>query len=97
MQPANTSTIEQVKSILVTTLGVEDRAPSIDASTPLLGGLPEMDSLAVVELVATLEARFDITIDDDDITTDTFQTLDSLTTLIDDKLRAASPRTHPGS
>jgi acyl carrier protein len=41
-----------VKSVLGATLGVEDRAGEFDASTPLLGGLPELDSLAAVELIA---------------------------------------------
>jgi acyl carrier protein len=78
-----TSTLDDVKSVLVTTLGVEDRAGSIDASTELFGSLPELDSMAVVELVAALEARFDITIDDDDISAELFETLGSLASFVD--------------
>ena len=43
-------TVDDVKGVLVDTLGIEDRAATIDASTPLFGSLPELDSLAVVEL-----------------------------------------------
>ena len=38
------------------TLGLEDRADTIDAATPLIGSLPELDSLAVMELVLALDA-----------------------------------------
>ncbi|WP_328414024.1 acyl carrier protein [Micromonospora sp. NBC_00389] len=83
----NTTIIDDVKSVVVTTLGVEDRAHSIVASTPLLGSLPELDSLAVVELVAALETRFDIVVDDDDVTAEVFETLGSLAALVEGKLR----------
>lgn len=78
----------EVKDVLVKTLGVEDRADSIDASTPLLGGLPELDSMAVLELVAALEQRFGITIDDDDVTAEIFETLGALTAFVQEKLQA---------
>ncbi len=86
MDLTSTATTEDVKSVLVTILGIEDRAGSIDASTPLLGSLPELDSMAVVELVAALEARFGITIDDDDVTAEAFETLASLSELVESKL-----------
>jgi acyl carrier protein len=75
-----------VKDVLVKTLGVEDRADTIDASTPLLGSLPELDSMAVLELVAALEQRFGITVDDDDVTAEVFETLGSLTRFVQEKL-----------
>ena len=81
------TTIEAVKTVLVSVLGIEDRAAAIDAETSLLGNLPELDSMAVLELVAALEQRFDVTIDDDDVTAEVFETLGSLTELVDDKLR----------
>jgi acyl carrier protein len=87
MDLTNTATLESVKSVLVTTLGVEDRVDSIDASTPLLGSMPELDSMAVVELVAALEAKFHIVVDDDDVTAEVFETLGSLTSLVEEKLR----------
>jgi acyl carrier protein len=77
---------EAVKAVLVETLGLEDRADAIDASTPLLDSLPELDSMAVLELVMELEHRFGIEIDDDDVTAEVFETLGSLATFVDDKL-----------
>ena len=43
MEPtATTATdLDAVKAVLVDTLGLEDRADTIDAATPLLGSLPE--------------------------------------------------------
>jgi acyl carrier protein len=41
------TTVEGVRDVLVRVLEIEDRAGEIDADTPLLGQLPELDSLAV--------------------------------------------------
>lgn len=87
MDLTNTATVDGVKSVVITTLGVEDRADSIDASTPLLGSMPELDSMAVVELVAALETRFNIVVDDDEVTAEVFETLGSLAALVYDKVR----------
>jgi acyl carrier protein len=80
------TTTEDVKAVLVSVLGIEDRAATIDAGTPLLGSLPELDSMAVLELVAALEQRFGVTIDDDDVTAEVFETLGTLTDLVAGKL-----------
>ena len=79
------STVDDVKHVLVDTLGIEDRAASIDASTQLFGSLPELDSLAVLELVTALEERFDIVIDDSDFSGEVFETLGSLTSFVDQR------------
>ena len=87
MEPTTTATdVEAVKAVLVETLGLEDRAGTIDASTPLLGSLPELDSLAVMELVLALEERFGITVEGEDVTAEAFETLTSLTAFVDEKL-----------
>ncbi|GAA1613229.1 acyl carrier protein [Actinoplanes couchii] len=80
------TTIDDVKAVLVSVLGIEDRAATIDAGTELLGNLPELDSMAVLELVAALEERFGVVIDDDEVTAEVFDTLGSLSELIDAKL-----------
>ncbi|MFC7533533.1 acyl carrier protein [Actinoplanes sp. GCM10030250] len=80
------TTIDDVKAVLVSVLGIEDRAATIDAGTQLLGNLPELDSMAVLELVAALEERFGVTVDDDEVTAEVFDTLSSLAALIDSKV-----------
>lgn len=87
MEVTTATTLEAVKAVVVETLGVEDRAGSLDADTPLLGSMPELDSMAVLELVLALEERFGISVDGDDVTAEAFETLGSLTALVDDKLR----------
>jgi acyl carrier protein len=85
MDSTKTDTVDAVKAVVVEILGVEDRADSITAETPLLGSLPELDSMAVLEVVAALEARFGITVDDDEVTAEVFETLGSLATLVEEK------------
>lgn len=87
MELTTTAELEQVKAIVVETLGVEDRADALNASTPLLGFLPELDSMAVLELLLELEQRFDMVIDGDEVTAEVFETLASLTAFVDGKLR----------
>ena len=86
MDSTKTDTVDAVKAVVVEILGVEDRADSITAETPLLGSLPELDSMAVLEVVAALEARFGITVDDEEVTAEAFETLGSLAALVDEKL-----------
>jgi acyl carrier protein len=73
------SLINAVKAVLGNMLGVQDRVADMDASTPLFGALPELDSLAVVELAAALEDRFDIVIDDTNFSGEMFASLGSVT------------------
>lgn len=87
MSADSTIPLDDVKVVLVSTLGVEDRADDLHASTALFGRLPELDSMAVVELVYALEDRFAITIEGEEITAEVFETLGSLATFVAGKLR----------
>ena len=51
--------------------------------TELFGSLPELDSLALVELITAIEERFDFEIDEDDITAEVFGTVESLAAHVD--------------
>jgi acyl carrier protein len=82
---SNTASLVDVKSVLVETLGLEDRADTITASTQLFGSLPELDSLAVVELVTAIEDRFNIVVDDTEFSGDIFETLGSLAEFVERK------------
>jgi len=79
---ATASTLDEVKALVAETLGIEDRLAVMDASTRLLGELPELDSLAVVMLATEIENRFDFKIDDADFTADVFETVGTLTEFI---------------
>jgi acyl carrier protein len=87
MELSTTVEFEAVKAVVVETLGVEDRADAFEAATPLLGSLPELDSMAVLELVLALEERFGIDVEGEDVTAEMFDTFGSLTAFVDGKLR----------
>lgn len=74
--------LDEVKTTLIDVLSLGDAGARLTADTPLLGSLPELDSMAVVSLIGALEERFDIAIDDDDISASTFETLGSLAAFV---------------
>ena len=67
-------------------LSLGGRAQAYTRDTPLLGAVPELDSMAVVTLITSLEERFGITIDDDDIDGATFGSVGSLVDFVAAKL-----------
>jgi len=85
--PATESTFNEVRSVLATTLGIEDRLGSLTPSTPLLDSLPEFDSMAVLNVMLAIEQRFGLTIDDDEVSGDLFATLGTLTAFVEQKLK----------
>lgn len=80
------STLERIRTLLDKSLGLGGRAAGFDASTPLLGHLPELDSMAVVTLLTAIEEQFGFVVDDDEIDAETFTTLGTLTAFIETKL-----------
>ncbi len=82
------SVTEQVRRILAETLQLGDKASVIDDNTLLLGNLPELDSMAVVNLVTAIEDHFGIVIEDDEISAETFETFGSLRDFVAEKAAA---------
>jgi acyl carrier protein len=78
--------IDDVKEVVGSALQIGDRMRHMDAAAPLLGAVPELDSIAVVNLITALEEHFGLTVADDEIDASTFETLDSLTRFIERKL-----------
>jgi acyl carrier protein len=85
LQSDSQTNFEDVKAVVVATLNLEDRADDLGPETRLLGDLPELDSIAVVELLVALQDRFGIEIEDDEVVGDIFETLGQLTAFIDAK------------
>ncbi|THK39043.1 glycosyltransferase [Ensifer sp. MPMI2T] len=77
------STFEELKELIIQTLGIQDPGRIAGASTPLFGSMPELDSLAVVNLAAALETRFGFQIDDSGFSADVFDTVGSLAEYVD--------------
>ena len=80
--------LEEVRELLGVTLKLGNRTASLTATTPLLGNLPELDSMAVVTLITSLEEQFGLVVDDDDIDGSTFATVGSLADFVASKLAA---------
>jgi acyl carrier protein len=72
--------------VLDEVLSLGGRAAAFTRETPLLGAIPELDSMAVVTLLTTLEEQLGITVDDDDIDGDTFANVGSLVDFVSAKL-----------
>ena len=79
--------LDQVKQVLAAVLRLDSRRNRLETATPLFGNVPELDSMAIVSVIATLAERFDIVINDDEITADTFATVGSLSQFIERKLQ----------
>jgi acyl carrier protein len=77
---------EQVKALLDDVLQLGGRAQAWTGNTPLLGSVPELDSMAVVGIITALEEDFGFAIGDDEINADVFATLGSLTAFVEQKL-----------
>jgi len=80
--PASEDTLmtvmQQVLEMLDEVLSLGGRAAAFNRDTPLLGALPELDSMAVVALIGAMEERFGFAVDDDDIDGQTFATVGAL-------------------
>lgn len=68
----------EILAIIDEVLSLGGRGTTFARDTPLLGAIPELDSMAVVNLITAIESRLDIIIDDDDIDGSTFATVGSL-------------------
>jgi len=84
------NTEKEVLSILDETLSLKGRSAGFSKSTPLLGAIPELDSMAVVALITSLEDRFGFTVEDDEIEGRTFATVGTLVKFVENKLPGGS-------
>jgi len=78
----------EVLKVLDEVLSLRGRSAQFNASTPLLGSIPELDSMAVVGVITGLEERFGMTVEDDDLDGATFATVGSLSDFVRGKLAA---------
>ena len=76
---------DEVKALLVDILQLSNCGEHLTADTPLLGNFPELDSMAVVTVIAALEEHFGIQVDDDDDLAGAFESLGSLVDYVNSK------------
>jgi acyl carrier protein len=80
------ATIESLKKILIDALNLGTAGLELNADSALLGAIAELDSMAVVHVIAKIEDCFGFSIDDDEINGQVFASLGSLTAFVDSKL-----------
>jgi acyl carrier protein len=80
--------MKELLRVLDEVLSLNGRSSGFTRDTPLLGAIPELDSMAVVTLITTLEDQFGLVVDDDDIDGSTFATVGALADFVSGKLAA---------
>jgi acyl carrier protein len=79
-------TLAQVRGLLGQVLQLGAKAQTLQAGSPLLGALPELDSMAVVHVLTAIEEHYGIAIADDELSAETFATLGTLADFVESKL-----------
>lgn len=81
---------KQVLALLDEVLSLDGRALAFAADTPLLGEVPELDSMAVIAVIHEIEERFGIEVPDDEVDGNSFATVG---TVVDFVVRLSARRT----
>ncbi len=74
-----------VRNILVQQLQLGSVVDSFTIETPLLGAIPELDSMGVVNLITAIEENLGCVVEDDEISADLFATFGSLLAFVESK------------
>lgn len=74
-----------VKDLLIAVTARGDLA-SMNRDAPLIGHVAELDSMAIVTFLTTLEDEFGIVIEDDDVSAESFETLGTLVSFVTEHL-----------
>jgi len=80
-------TKQDVLALLDNVLNLKGRSTAFGDDTPLLGNVPELDSMAVANVLASIEDRFGIIVEDDEVDGSTFASVGSLVAYVNSKLR----------
>lgn len=78
----------ELLSLLDTTLSLGGRGLNLKDDSPLMGALPELDSMGVVSLLTAFEDRLGITVEDDEIDGSIFRTFGTLLEFVQQKAAA---------
>jgi len=78
--------VNEIREILRDTLQLGTRADDLHALSPLLGAIPEFDSMAVVTVLTMVEDEFGIVIDDEEVSAEIFLTVGTLSEFVSSKV-----------
>jgi acyl carrier protein len=82
------NTLQKVLQLLDEVLALDGRGLGFDVDTPLLGSVPELDSMAVLAVIQEIEIRFGIEVPDDEVDGSSFETVGTVVGFIDRLSRA---------
>ncbi len=78
----HTEIVETLKQILADEMDLGLVRDQIDATVPLLEEGLGLDSIVIVELIASVEERFDFEFQDSDLREANFESLEALATIV---------------
>lgn len=81
-------TLDDITQMVGDVLQIGSQVESFSADTPLLGSVPEFDSMAVVSVITAIEEQYGVMIDDDEVSAEIFETMGSLQDFIEKKVAA---------
>lgn len=77
--------IDALAKILVDELDLGLRADRVTATVPLMEEGLGLDSIAIIELIAAVEQKFEFQLLDEDLRTSTFENLDALARVVHER------------
>lgn len=80
---------DDIRQLIGELLQLGDRIDKWNPDTPLMGNVPELDSVAVMALIQALEEQFGIQIADDEISAETFETVGSVYEFVREQVAAS--------
>jgi len=78
--------LTEVKKVIINSVGADETLDSLTEDFPLVGNI--LDSMAVTNLILALEDYFDFFFDDEELSTEVFETVGSLAEFIDLKINS---------
>ena len=74
--------LHNIKQLLIDTLSLDESPADLDDDMLLLGNIPEFDSMAIVSVITALEEQFGFVADDDELSAEVFESIESLTAFV---------------
>ena len=69
---------DEIRELIGDVIGDQALVQQLTEQSALLGAIPELDSMAVVNLLLGLEQRYGFFVDDDEVDVEIFETIGSL-------------------
>ena len=79
--------LQQVLDVLAESLDGAAQIHEMNAEAPLLGAIPELDSMTIAGIITAIEERFGIVFADDELDAEVFETVGTLRNEIIAKLK----------